>query len=101
MRLVFPGDSVVKNLPVNAGDLGLIPGSERSPGEGKYNPFQYSCLGESHGQRSHEGYNLWDCKRVGHDLATKTITKHMRLTMIKVKSSPGCEEGRRCRCFVP
>ena len=30
----FPGDSVVKNPPASAGDMGLIPGSERSPGEG-------------------------------------------------------------------
>ena len=43
----FLGDSVVKNLPVNAGDKGLIPGSGRSPGEGNGNPLQYSCLGDS------------------------------------------------------
>jgi len=36
---------VVKNLPANAGDMGLIPGSEGSPGEGNGNPRQYSCLG--------------------------------------------------------
>ena len=36
---------MVKNLPVNAGDSGLIPGSGRSPGEGNGNPLQYSCLG--------------------------------------------------------
>ena len=41
----FPGGSVVKNLPVSAGDGGLIPGSGRSPGEGNGNPLQYSCLG--------------------------------------------------------
>ena len=41
----FPDGSVVKNPPANAGDGGLIPGSERSPGEGNGNPFQYSCLG--------------------------------------------------------
>ena len=41
----FPGGSVVKNLPTNAGDAGLIPGSVRSPGEGNGNPLQYSCLG--------------------------------------------------------
>ena len=35
----FPGGSVVKNPPANAGDTGLIPGSERSPGEGNGNPF--------------------------------------------------------------
>ena len=40
----FPGDSVVENLPANAGDKGLIPGSGRSPGEGLGNPLQYSCL---------------------------------------------------------
>ena len=38
---------MVKNLHVNAGDardMGLIPGSGRSPGEGNGNPLQYSCL---------------------------------------------------------
>ena len=33
LELGFPGGSVVKNLPINAGDLGLIPGLGRSPGE--------------------------------------------------------------------
>ena len=45
--LGFPGGSVVKNLPANAGatgDLSLIPGSERCPGEGNGNPLQYSFL---------------------------------------------------------
>ena len=37
----FPGGSVVKNLPPNAGDVGSIPGLGRSSGE---YPFQYSCL---------------------------------------------------------
>ena len=36
---------MVKNLPTKAGDLGSIPGSERSLGEGNGNPLQYSCLG--------------------------------------------------------
>ena len=41
---------LVKNIPANAGDskdMGLIPGSGRSPGEGNGNPFQYSCLENS------------------------------------------------------
>ena len=46
-RMHFPGGSVVKNPPVNARDLGLIPGSGRSPGGGNGNPFQYFCLGNS------------------------------------------------------
>ena len=41
----FPSGSVVMNLPANAGDVGSIPGSGRSPGEGEGNPLQYSCLG--------------------------------------------------------
>ena len=41
----FPGDSVVKNLPANAGDAVSIPGSGRSPGEGNGNSLKYSCLG--------------------------------------------------------
>ena len=43
--LGFPGGSVVKNPPANAGNMGSIPGSGRSPGEENGNPFQYSCLG--------------------------------------------------------
>ena len=39
--MCFPGGSVVKNPPANAGDVGSIPGSERSPGEGNGNPLQY------------------------------------------------------------
>ena len=40
----FPGDTVVKNPPVNIGDEGSIPGSGRFPGERNGNPLQYSCL---------------------------------------------------------
>ena len=40
----FPGGSEVKASVCNAGHLGLIPRSGRSPGEGNGNPFQYSCL---------------------------------------------------------
>ena len=44
MSLGFSGDSVVKNLPANAGDadVGLIPGSRRSPGGGHSNLLQYA-----------------------------------------------------------
>ena len=43
----FPSGSVVKNLPANAGNLGSIPGSRRSHGEGNGNPLQYSFLRNS------------------------------------------------------
>ena len=45
--MVFPGDSDDKKSACNAGDLGLIPGSGRSPGERNGYPLQYSCLENS------------------------------------------------------
>ena len=44
-NLGFPGHSAVKNPSANAGDVGLIPRLERSPGVGNGNPLQCSCLG--------------------------------------------------------
>ena len=43
----FLGGSDYKEPACNPGDLGLIPGSGRSPGEGTGNPLQYSCLENS------------------------------------------------------
>jgi len=43
---------MVKNLPDNVGDAGLIPGSEISPGEENGNPLQYSCLGNPMDRRT-------------------------------------------------
>ena len=43
----FPGSSVVKNLPVNAGVMDSIPEQGRAPGEGNVNLLQYSCLGNT------------------------------------------------------
>ena len=40
----FPSGSDGKESACNAGNLGLIPGSERSPGEGNGTPLWYSCL---------------------------------------------------------
>ena len=53
---------VVKELACNTGDLGLIPGSGRSPGEGNGYLLQYSYLEKSHGQRSLADYSPWGCK---------------------------------------
>ena len=65
----FPGDSVVKNPPANAGDTsveGSIPGSGRSPGGGNGNPFQYFCL-----ENSMEREQCWavvqGIQRAGHN----------------------------------
>ena len=61
----FPDGSVVKNLPAQAGDAGLIPGSGMCPGIGNGNPLQYSCLGNLMDKRSMVGYSPWGRKELG------------------------------------
>ena len=46
-EFIHPGDSDGKVPACNAGDLGLMSGSGRSPGEENGNPLQYSCLENS------------------------------------------------------
>ena len=58
----FPGGSDSKESTYNSRDPDSITGLVRSPGKGNDNPFQYSCLENSHGQRSLVGYCPWDCK---------------------------------------
>ena len=55
---------LVKESTCIAGDLGLIPGLRRSPGEGNGNPLQCSCLENSHGQRSLMSYGPWGRKEL-------------------------------------
>ena len=57
----FPGGSVVKNSPANAGDKGLIPGRE-DPLEKEMEPTLVSLPGKSHRQRSLVGHSLWSRK---------------------------------------
>ena len=54
---------MVKNLPANAEDMGLIPGSGRSPGVG-WQLTPVFLLGEFHKQRWLAGYSPWGYKRV-------------------------------------
>ena len=69
--LGLPGGSVVKNPPANAGDLGLIPESRRSPGVGNAKP----CLGNPMDRGTWRAIvqpsRSMGCKRVRHDLETK------------------------------
>ena len=67
----FPHSSVSKSSACNAGDLGLIPGSGRSPGKGNGNPLQYSCL-ENPMNRGIWQVTIHGVARVRHNLATKT-----------------------------
>ena len=65
----FPSSSVGKESACNAGNLGLISGSGRSPGEGNGNPLQYSCLGNPMDRGAWQA-TVYGVARVGHDLAT-------------------------------
>ena len=68
--IVPPGGSEIKVSASNAGDLGLIPGLGRPPGEGNGNPLQYSCL-ENPMKRGAWWATVHGVSRVRHDLVTK------------------------------
>ena len=76
LGFAFPGGgTLVKNLPANAGDagdVGSIPQSGRSPGVGNGNPLQYSCLDDV--QRSLAGYSPWSGKES--DVTEATARTH-------------------------
>ena len=61
---------MVKNPPASAGDVGSVPGLERSPGERNGNPLQYSCLNNPMNIGAWRAI-VHGIARVGHDLATK------------------------------
>ena len=67
----FPDGLAVKNPPANTGDMGPIPGSGRSLGEGNGNPLQYLAW-ETPGTEEPGGVQFMGSHRVGHNLATKT-----------------------------
>ena len=61
-RLVFPGGSVVKNPPANAGDSGFSLRVGKIPWRRKWQPTPVFLPRKSHGQRSLAGYSPWGCK---------------------------------------
>ena len=68
----FPGGSDVKESACNAGDLGSIPGSERSPGEWN-GPTPVFLPGEFHIQRSLEATVHWGHKELDTSLNSYTL----------------------------
>ena len=89
----FPGGSVVKNLPTNAGDSSLIPGSRGSSGEGNGNSLQYSCLGNPMGRRPWQLQSMGS-QRVRHNLVTKQ-QQRMNLGGAGTHSVPERKGGRK------
>ena len=80
----FPGDSVAKKLPANAGDASSIPGLGRTPGEGYGNPLQYSDL-ENPMDRGACRLQSTGLQRVGHDCKTKQQQRDKDLGANKFK----------------
>ena len=93
------GDSDSKESACNAGDLGLIPGSGRSPGKGECLPSPVFLPGEPPGQRSLAGYSVWGC-RVGHNSATNihsfnpTAPKHRDTNDLEPSQLLSCWKDR-------
>ena len=82
----FLGGSDGKESICNAGDLGSIHGLGRSPGRRYGNPLQYSCLENSHWQRSLAGYGPWSHKELNMTkLSTALPILHV-LDILKVTS---------------
>ena len=79
---VFPGGSEGKESACNAGDLGLIPGLGRSPGEG--NGYPLHLPGEFHGHRSLVGYRPWVCREL-HTTELHSFTDNWSWLMAKYK----------------
>ena len=77
----FPGALYGTESACNAGELSLIPGLGRSPGGGRGNPLQYSCLENPHGQRSLSGYSPWGCK----ELDMTEVTRQYNMTGVFIK----------------
>ena len=72
MGMGFPGGSDTKESAHSVGDLGLISGLRRSPGEGNGYPLQYSCL-ENSRDRGPSGLQFMDLQRVRDDWATNNF----------------------------
>ena len=64
MKLDSPGGSMVKNLPANGGDTGLIPGLGRCSGKGNGNLLPVFLPGKPHGQGSLMSYSSWGLKEL-------------------------------------
>ena len=81
----FPGGLDSKESACNVGHLDLIPGFERSSGEGNGNPLQYSCLENPHGQGNLVNYSPWDHKASN---MTEQLSTAQHREILMIKHSP-------------
>ena len=92
MFLGFPCGSASKESACNVGDLGLIPGLGRSPGEGKGYPVEYSGLENSIGLHSPWGHKE-------SDTAERPKKKKKKTAEIKIRSTHLSKERKPCIPF--
>ena len=81
----FSGGSVVKNMPANAGDSGLILGLGRSPRKGNGNPLQYSCLGNPTDRGTWRATLHGVTKELG--ILSNETTRHCKLKQTNKKTA--------------
>ena len=74
---------MVKNPPTNTTDMGSIPGSRRSPGEGNCNPLQYCCL-ENHIDRG-------TCRATVHEVTESDGTEQLSMHTLDISPLTGLE----------
>ena len=77
----FPGGSLVKNPPANAGDMASVPGWGRSPGIGNGNLLQYSCLDSSTDRRAWQATFYGASKE---SAMTEQLSKHAVSAVCKI-----------------
>ena len=77
----FPGGSDSKESACNAGDLGLILELGRFPWRREWQPTPVFLPGESHGQRSLEGYSPWGCKESDMTEGLRTHTEYEKYSV--------------------
>ena len=88
------GSSAGKESASNVGDLGSIPGLQRSSGGRHGNSLQYSCLENPHGQRSLACCSPWGCKES--DTTEQQSTAHYKRSNTVFK----LHEGSLSECYV-
>ena len=87
LKLGFSGGAVVKNLPTNAGDAGLISGLWRSlGGGGNSNPLQYSCLGNPMGSRTWRA-EVHGVAKSWTQLSNRACTHSLKLSFCSMSST--------------
>ena len=84
---------MVKNLPANTGDAGLIPGLGRSSEEGKGNPLQYFALETPWTEQPGAGYSPWGLKELDMTEQLSTAQQHKG-------TGPAAKAGSVYPCFA-